>query len=71
MIACKATTSDRTVRGVSTRLQADGHLVVRPWWRQERLNDSYTVVTGDRVIYSPGQNAPDSLCETTQVTARP
>jgi len=61
-IARKANISDRTVRRVVARLEADGHLVVHRGGGRCGSTNSYTVVTGDRVIHSPGQNdAPDNL----------
>ena len=61
-IARKANISDRTVRRVITRLEADGHLIVHRGGGRAGSTNSYTVVTGDRVIHSPGQNVtPDNL----------
>ncbi len=61
-IARKANVSDRTVRRMVTRLEADGHLIVHRGGGRAGSTNSYTVVTGDRVIHSPGQNVPpDSL----------
>lgn len=55
-IARKANVSDRTVRRVITRLEANGHLIVHRGGGWAGSANSYTVVTGDRVIHSPGQN---------------
>ena len=52
-IARKANISDRTVRRVITRLEADGHLIVHRGGGRAGSTNSYTVVTGDRVIHSP------------------
>jgi hypothetical protein len=61
-IARKANISDRTVRRVITRLEVEGHLIVHRGGGRTGSTNSYTVVTGDRVIHSPGQNdTPDSL----------
>jgi hypothetical protein len=61
-IARKANISDRTVRRVITRLEADGYLIVHRGGGRAGSTNSYTVVTGDRVIHSPGQNdTPDNL----------
>jgi hypothetical protein len=61
-IARKANISDRTVRRVITRLEADGYLIVHRGGGRAGSTNSYTVVTGDPVIHSPGQNVPpDSL----------
>ena len=61
-IARKANISDRTVRRVITRLAADGHLIVHRGGGRTGSTNSYTVVTSDRVIHSPGQNdPPDNL----------
>src|SRR5690348_15786770 len=58
-IARKANISDRTVRRVIARLEADGHLVVNRGGGRAGSTNSYTVVTG---IHSPGQNdTPDDL----------
>ena len=71
-IARKANISDRTVRRVVTRLEADGHLIVHRGGGRAGSTNSYTVVTGDRVIHSPGQNVPpDSLSGGDTVTAHP
>ena len=44
-----------------TRLEADGHLIVHRGGGRAGSTNSYTVVTGDRVIHSPGQNdTPDN-----------
>ena len=61
-IARKANISDRTVRRVITRLEAEGHLIVHRGGGRAGSTNSYTVVTGDRDIHSPGQNdTPDNL----------
>ena len=61
-IARKANISDRTVRRVITRLEAEGHLIVHRGGGRAGSTNSYTVVTGGRVIHSPGQNdTPDNL----------
>ena len=61
-IARKANISDRTVRRVISRLEADGHLIVHRGGGRAGSTNSYTVVTGDRAIHSSGQNdTPDSL----------
>ena len=61
-IARKANISDRTVRRVIARLEADGHLIVHRGGGRAGSTNSYAVVTGDRVIHSPGQNVtPDNL----------
>lgn len=62
-IARKANISDRTVRRVIIRLEADGHLIVhRGGGGRAGSTNSYTVVTGDRDFHSPGHNdPPDSL----------
>jgi hypothetical protein len=61
-IARKANTSDRTVRRVITRLEAEEHLIVHRGGGRTGSTNSYTVVTGDLVIHNPGQNVtPDSL----------
>jgi hypothetical protein len=61
-IARKANISDRTVHRVITRLEADGHLIVHRGGGRAGSTNSYTVVTGDRVIHNPGQNdTPDNL----------
>jgi Helix-turn-helix domain len=58
-IARKANISDRTVRRVIARLEADGHLVVHRGGGRAGSTNSYTVVTG---IHTPGQNdTPDNL----------
>jgi hypothetical protein len=57
-IARKANISDRTVRRVITRLEADGHLIVHRGGGRAGSTNSYTVVAGGRVIHSPGQNVP-------------
>ncbi len=61
-IARKANISDRTVRRVIARLEAEGQVVVHRGGGRAGSTNSYTVVTGDRVIHSPGQNVtPDKL----------
>jgi hypothetical protein len=57
-IARKANISGRTVRRVINRLEADGHLIVHRGGGRAGSTNSYTVVTGGRVIHSPGQNVP-------------
>jgi len=58
-IARKANISDRTVRRVIARLEAEGHLVVHRGGGRSGSTNSYTVVTD---IHSPGQSVtPDSL----------
>ncbi len=58
-IARKANISDRTVRRVIARLEADGHLVVHRGGGRAGSTNSYTVVTD---IHTPGQNVtPDNL----------
>ena len=44
-----------------TRLEADGHLIVHRGGGRAGSTNSYTVVTGDRVIHSPGQNVPPDI----------
>ena len=61
-IARKANISDRTVRRVIARLEADGLVAVHRGGSRAGSTNSYTVVTGDRVIHSTGQDVtPDSL----------
>jgi hypothetical protein len=61
-IARKANISDRTVRRVIARLEAEGQVVVHRGGGRAGSTNSYTVVTGDRVIHNPGQNVtPDKL----------
>ena len=61
-IARKANISDRTVRRVITRLEAEGHLIVHRGGGRTGSTNSYTVVTSDGVIHNPGQDdTPDSL----------
>lgn len=55
-IARKANISDRTVRRVITRLEAEGHLIVHRGGGRAGSTNSYTVVTSGRVIPSPGQS---------------
>jgi hypothetical protein len=58
-IARKANISDRTVRRVIARLEADGHVRVHRGGGRAGATNSYTVVTG---IHSPGQAVtPDIL----------
>ena len=60
--ARKANISDRTVRRVIARLEAEGQVIVHRGGGPTGSTKSYTVVTGDRVIHSPGQNVtPDKL----------
>jgi DNA-binding MarR family transcriptional regulator len=47
-IARKANISDRTVRRVIARLEADGHVLVHRGGGRCRSTNSYTVVTGNR-----------------------
>lgn len=71
-IARKVAISDRTVRRVITRLEADGHLIVHRGGGRAGSTNSYTVVTGGRVIHNPGQNdTPDTLSGVTRVAAHP
>jgi hypothetical protein len=71
-IARKANVSDRTVRRVISRLEADGRLIVHRGGGRAGATNSYTIVTGDGVIHSPGQNdTPDNLSGVTPVTAHP
>jgi hypothetical protein len=61
-VARKANISDRTVRRVITRLEAEGHLIVHRGGGRTGSTNSYTVVTSDCVIHTPGQNdTPDNL----------
>jgi hypothetical protein len=58
-IARKANISDRTVRRVIARLEADGHVIVHRGGGRAGATNSYTVAAG---IHSPGQNVtPDNL----------
>ena len=58
-IARKANISDRTVRRVIARLEADGQVIVHRGGGRAGSTNSYTVVTG---IHSPGQHVtPDTL----------
>ena len=58
-IARKASISDRTVRRVIARLEAEGHVVVHRGGGRAGSTNSYTVVTG---IHNPGQTVtPDNL----------
>ena len=58
-IARKANISDRTVRRVIARLEAEGHVVVHRGGGRSGATNSYTVITG---IHSPGQTVtPDTL----------
>jgi len=64
-IARKANISDRTVRRVIARLEAEGHVLVQ----RGGSTNSYTVVTG---IHSPGQNVTLTTCPgVTPVTGQP
>jgi hypothetical protein len=47
--------SDRAVRLVITRLEADGHLIVHRGGGRAGSTNPWTVVIGDRFIHSPGQ----------------
>ena len=60
-IARKANNSDRTVRRVITRLEADGQLIVHRGGGRAGSTNCYTVVTGDRVIHTGQNDTPDSL----------
>jgi hypothetical protein len=61
-IARKANISERTVRRVINRLEADGYLIVHRGGGRAGSTNSYTVVTSGRVIHTPGQDdTPDSL----------
>ena len=66
-IARKANISDRTVRRVIARLEANGHVLVRCGGRSGSTN-SYTVVTG---IHSGQAVTPDSVSGVTAVTGHP
>jgi hypothetical protein len=55
-IARKANISDRTVRRVIARLEADGHVLVHRGGGRVGSTNSYTVVTGGGVIHSPGRD---------------
>ena len=58
-VARKANISDRTVRRVIARLEADGQLVVHRGGGRAGATNSYTVVTA---IHNPGQTVtPDNL----------
>jgi len=58
-IARKANVSDRTVRRVIARLEADGQVIVHRGGGRTGSTNAYTVVTG---IHSPGQTAtPDKV----------
>src|SRR5258708_5321453 len=57
-IARKANISDRTVRRVIARLEAEGQVVVHRGGGRTGSPNSYTVVTGDRVIHSPWPASP-------------
>ena len=58
-IARKANISDRTVRRVIARLEAEGHVLVHRGGGRAGSTNSYTVVTA---IHSPGQTVtPDNL----------
>jgi hypothetical protein len=58
-VARKANISERTVRRVIARLEADGQLVVHRGGGRAGATNSYTVVAG---IHSPGQSVtPDNL----------
>ena len=61
-IARKANISTRSVRRVIARLEADGHVLVHRGGGRAGSTNSYTVVTGDLVVHSPGQVVtPDIL----------
>ena len=61
-IARKANISDRTVRRMISRLEAEGHLIVHRSVGRAGATNSYTVVTGDCPIHSPGpDDTPDNL----------
>ena len=71
-IARKANISDRTVRRVITRLEADGHLIVHRGGGRAGSTNSYTVVTGHRVVHIPDRMSPLTFCPgMTPVTAHP
>jgi hypothetical protein len=58
-IARKANISDRTVRRVVARLEADGHVIVHRGGGRAGSSNSYTIVTA---THSPGQTVtPDTL----------
>jgi DNA-binding IscR family transcriptional regulator len=58
-VARKANISDRSVRRVIARLEADGQVLVHRGGGRAGSTNSYTVVM---VIHNPGQNVtPDSL----------
>jgi hypothetical protein len=58
-IARKANISDRTVRRVIARLEAEGHVVAHRGGARAGATNSYTVVTG---IHNPGQTVtPDKV----------
>ncbi len=58
-IARKANISDRTVRRVITRLEADGHLLVHRGGARAGSTNSYTVLTGTRTLGH--HDTPDNL----------
>ena len=61
-IARKANISTRSVRRVIARLETGGHLLVHRGGGRAGSTNSYTVVTGDQVVHSPGQDVtPDDL----------
>ena len=61
-MARQANISSRSVRRVITRLEAEGHVVVHRGGGRAGSTNSYTVVTSDRVIHSPGHTVtPDNL----------
>ncbi|MHB1820812.1 MAG: helix-turn-helix domain-containing protein [Streptosporangiaceae bacterium] len=61
-IGRKANISTRSVRRVIARLEADGHVLVHRGGGRAGSTNSYTVVTGDVVVHSPGQDVtPDDL----------
>ena len=59
-IGRKANISTRSVRRVIARLEAEGHVLVHRGGGRAGSTNSYTVVTGDQVVHSPGQDVtPD------------
>jgi DNA-binding IscR family transcriptional regulator len=71
-IGRKANISDRTVRRVIARLEADGHVAVHRGGGRAGSTNSYTVVTSDRVMRSPDRMSPLTRCPgVTAVTGHP
>jgi hypothetical protein len=61
-IGRKANISTRSVRRVIARLEAEGHVVVHRGGGRAGSTNSYTIVTSDQVVHSPGQDVtPDDL----------